>query len=71
MNAGEFYNYIIENFNLDGTSSRLVRNVIEYVEAQDFVSNLEVHDHLTALLDGAFGIEEHEIQQYCLRRDKA
>ena len=64
MDSREFYNYIMENFNLDGTASRLVKNAIEYVNAQEFVDEEDAQAHLKSLLDGAFGIEEHEIKLY-------
>ena len=64
MDEREFYDYIIENFSLDGTTSRLVHNIIEYVKDQDFVDAEDAHAHLKSLLDGAFGIEGHEIRLY-------
>ena len=60
----EFYDYIMENFSLCGTSSRLVHNIIEYVKDQEFVDAADAHAHLKSLLDGAFGIEEREIKLY-------
>lgn len=63
LNPQEFYNHIIENYNLDGASSRLVRNIIEYVNLQGFVDQEDTHDHLFQLLDGAFGLEEKEVKQ--------
>ena len=64
MEAREFYMYIMENFALDRTSARLVRNIIEYVMNQDFVDAEDAQAHLKSLLNGAFGIEAHEIKLY-------
>ena len=64
MDSREFYDYIIENYNLDGTSSRLVSNIIEYVKAQKFVKVEAVQRQLKSLLDGTFGMEEREIKLY-------
>ena len=62
MNAREFYDYIIENFNLDGATARLLNNVLLYVAEKKVVDLKEQHDHLSTLLDGAFGLERHEIE---------
>jgi len=64
MNKDEFYDYIVENFNLDGASFRLVHNIIYYVANQEFTDVQDAQVHLKSLLDGAFGIEEHEIRKY-------
>ena len=64
MNSEEFYDYITDTFDLDGTSGRLVRNIIEYVADQCFVDAEDAHTHLQSLLDGAFGIEKQEIEMY-------
>lgn len=64
MDTQEFYDYLLKNFNLDGTSGRLVRNILEYVKAEDFVDAEDAHTHLDALLGGAFGLTEQEIKLY-------
>ena len=64
MDENEFYDYVVKNYVLDGTSSRLVRNIIEYVKDMDIVDEVDAHAHLESLLDGAFGIERHEIRRY-------
>lgn len=63
LSGTEFYTYILNNFNLDGTSARLVSNIITYVENQRFVDQEDNRKHLKSLLDGAFGIEEQEINR--------
>ena len=62
MSTREFYNYVMKTFNLDGTSARLLSNILTYVAAQGYVDLADQHSHLSALLDGAFGLERHEIE---------
>jgi hypothetical protein len=64
MNECQFCDYVIRNFNLNGTSMRLVRNIIEYVKQEDYVEAEDAQRNLFALLDGAFGIEEYEVKMY-------
>jgi hypothetical protein len=64
MNEREFYDYIQENFNVGGTASRLIENILEYIKAEEFVDPDDAQCALMSLLDGAFGIEEHEIKLY-------
>ena len=68
MYESEFYDYIMENYNLGGTASRPVHNIIWYVKwhvkAKGLANKGESHAHLKVLLGGAFGIEEHEIELY-------
>ena len=64
MDARELYDYIQENFDLDGTASRLIQNILDYVEAEDFVDAEDAHTHLWALLGGAFGLTKQELEQY-------
>ena len=62
MESKEFYDYIVETFNLNGTSCRLISNIIKYVASQGFVDKEDAHAHLKSLLGGAFGISEYEIK---------
>ena len=64
MGTKEFYNYIMENYTLDDTAARLVKNIIEYIKVQDFVDAEDAQYHLKSLFNGAFGIEEHETWLY-------
>ena len=58
----KLYDYILENFNLDGTSCRLVQNILNYVEAQGFTDEEDDILHLHGLLGCAFGLEKSEIE---------
>jgi len=62
MNADEFYNYLVENFSLDGTACRLVKNILTYVESLGFTDLEESHRHLLLLLDCTFGLTVGEIK---------
>ena len=64
MEAEELYDYIQENFTLDGTASRLVRNILDYVDAENFVDAEDAQMHLWSLLNGAFGLTVKEVSQY-------
>jgi hypothetical protein len=63
LNAEEFYDYIVENYNLDRTSCRLIKNIISYVERQGFVDQEDNYRHLNRLMCGAFGLKEREIRK--------
>lgn len=59
MSKKEFYNYITENFTLDGTSRNLILNILDYAEhAAD--NKADGQAILTELLDG-IGLEGAEI----------
>lgn len=64
MNEREFYDYIQEHFNLGGTASRLISNILDYIKGQEFVDAEDAQVHLKSLFDGAFGIEEYQIKLY-------
>lgn len=65
----DFYNYLQENFILDGTVSRLVHNILEYVEAENFIDVKDARTHLWSLLGGAFGLTEKELLHYQASED--
>lgn len=60
MTADEFYEYIKENFTLDGTSRALVHNILDYVAKANNGEN--VYTLLSWLLDG-IGIEDEELRR--------
>ena len=39
MNRRQFYDYIIENFNISGEAGRLINNILHYVESQGMDEN--------------------------------
>ena len=60
MNGDEFYDYIIENFTLDGTSRALVKNIIDYVSTTNNGEN--TYTLLNWLLDG-IGLKDSELRR--------
>lgn len=64
MNKDQFYEYVRENFTLDGTSLRLIRNILDYVAVQGCPYK-EQQALLSALLDG-FGLTEEEFRTVML-----
>jgi len=68
LTAREFYDYLVENYNLDGAACRLIDNIICYVDSQDFADERDAHRSLWSLLDGAIGVTEQEIEIYTLSR---
>ena len=64
MNEREFYDYLQKNFTLDGTSSRLVQNIINFVCDGDHEYAEDAHRELWHLLDNTFGVTEEEVKLY-------
>ena len=60
--AKEFSEYVTERYALDRTSSRLVDNILRYIDELGFVDQQDNHRHLSELLYGAFGIKKYEIK---------
>lgn len=62
MNKQQFFEYIQENFNIDGASQRLILNILDYVEANYSEEN-EQYNALVSLLDGTIGLEDVELKK--------
>lgn len=62
MDREEFYNYILENFNIDGVSRRLIDNILQFVESHYSEEN-EQYIALCDLLDGTIGLTDNEIKK--------
>lgn len=65
MNRRQFYDYIIENFDISGEAGRLINNILHYVESQGMDEN-EQYLTLYELLDGAIGLSDAELKKVCL-----
>ena len=65
MNREEFIQYIEKNFDVSGSTVRLISNILYYVEVQG-VDEDEQHDMLSFMLDGTIGLLDSEIRQICL-----
>lgn len=62
MNREEFYEYIMENFNVSGEYSRLLNNVLLFVESH-YPEENEQYNVLCELLDGTIGLTDNEIRK--------
>lgn len=62
MNKQQFFEYIQENFNIDGASQRLILNILDYVEANYSEEN-EQYNALVSLLAGTIGLEDAELKK--------
>jgi hypothetical protein len=62
MNREEFYNYIIENFNISGEAKRLIDNILCFVEV-NYPEENEQYRVLCNLLDGTIGLTDNEIKK--------
>ncbi len=60
MNREQFYNYILENFNISGEAARLIDNILQFVE-ENYIEENEQYKALCSLLDGAIGLSDQEI----------
>lgn len=66
MNREEFYNYILENFQIDGATVRLINNILVFVENNYPVEFNQQYDILAELLDGTIGITSDELKKVCM-----
>lgn len=62
MNREQFYNYILENFNIDGTAGRLIDNILQFVEV-NYPEENEQYNVLCSLLHGTIGLTDNEIKK--------
>ena len=62
MNKEQFFEYIHENFNIDGTSQGLILNILDYIEANYSEKN-EQYNALCSLLYGTIGLEDAELKK--------
>ena len=65
MNREEFYNYIMDNFNISGEAARLINNILSFVE-ENFSDENEQYIQLCSLLDGTIGLSDSEIKNACM-----
>lgn len=63
MNKRQFYEYILDHYNIGGTTSRLIKNILNFVDDMSLSTQEDAQNLLKELLLGAFGLEEHEIEQ--------
>lgn len=56
------YEWILNDFNIDGAAARIIRNVLEYANRME---GDEQYDFLTEMLDGTIGLSDREIRNLC------
>lgn len=62
MNREQFFNYILENFNISGAAGRLIDNILQFVETR-YTDENEQYNALCSLLDGTIGLTYNEIKK--------
>ena len=62
MNREQFYEYILENFSIDGATGRLINNILHFVE-ENYTEENEQYRALCDLLDGTIGLSDAEIRR--------
>lgn len=61
MNREEFLEYLSQCFSISGEAMRLIGNILDYAQTQDWNPN-EQHRFLCRMLDGTIGLSENEIR---------
>ena len=66
MNREQFYNYILENFTVDGATARLINNILIFVENNYPSEYDQQYNVLDELLSGTIGLTSEEIKKVCM-----
>lgn len=66
MNREEFYNYILENYNVDGTTVGLIHNILIFVENNYPSEYDQQYNVLDELLGGTIGLTSDELKKACM-----
>lgn len=53
------FEWLLEEFNIEGAAARIIRNILEYADRLD---GDEQYDFLTEMLDGTIGLSDREIR---------
>lgn len=56
------FEWLLEEFNLEGPAARIVRNILEYADRMD---GDEQYEFLAEMLDGTIGLSDREIRNLC------
>lgn len=62
MNREQFYTYILENFNVNEQTGRLIDNILQFVES-NYLGKSEQYNALCSLLCGTIGLTDDEIKR--------
>lgn len=66
MNREQFYNYILENFTVDGVTARLINNILVFVENNYPNAYDQQYNVLDELLSGTIGLTNEELKMVCI-----
>lgn len=69
MNRKEFVNYVRNTFDVSVEFLRLLDNILQYVEMQDWDST-DIHMFLNFMLDCGIGLSKAEINQVKLFKEE-
>ena len=58
-----FFNFVNENFNVGGAASRIINNILCFVDER-YTNNKEKIEVLWELLDGTIGLKKDEIEVF-------
>ena len=61
-NMEQAYEWLLEEFDIDGAAARIIRNVLEYADRMEGAAQ---HDFLAEMLDGTIGLSDREIRNMC------
>lgn len=62
MNREQFFNYIVDNFDISGEAQRLIDNILRYIE-QTATDETEQYNMAVTLLDGTIGLTDNELKK--------
>ena len=66
MSREEFYNYILKYFTVDGTTARLIHNILIFVENNYPSEYGQQYNVLDELLGGTIEFTNEELKQVCM-----
>lgn len=66
MNRKEFYNYILENYNVDGATARIIHNILIFVKNNYPSEYDQQYNVLDELLGGTIGLTNEELKKVCM-----
>lgn len=62
MSADDFYDYILENFDISVEAARIIDNVLLFIK-NHYTDESEQYNALCELLDGTIGLSDNELKQ--------
>lgn len=62
MNRNEFFEYILDNYLINGDAARMLDNILKFVE-NNYPDENDQYRVLCELLDGTIGLSDREIRK--------